>query len=70
MRLQVGHVDIIVSSQRNQTFDEQVFLLHGINIYQYKIVAIKSSVHFKNELTKPNLLIKSAYLAYRKTLKA
>lgn len=47
VRLQVGHVDIIVSSQRNQTFDEQVFLLHGINIYQYKIVAIKSSVHFK-----------------------
>ncbi|WP_195694534.1 M81 family metallopeptidase [Priestia megaterium] len=47
VRLQVGKTDIIVSSLRNQTFDEQVFLLHGINIFDYKIIGIKSSVHFK-----------------------
>lgn len=46
-RLQVGHVDIIVCSVRSQTFDEKVFLLHGIDVTKYKIVALKSSQHFR-----------------------
>jgi microcystin degradation protein MlrC len=46
-RLQAGNVDIIVCSVRAQTFDEQVFLLHGIDIAKYKIVALKSSQHFR-----------------------
>lgn len=46
-RLQVGNVDIIVASVRAQTFDEQVFLLHGIDVTKYKIVALKSSQHFR-----------------------
>lgn len=46
-RLQVGKVDIIVCSVRSQTFDEQVFLLHGIDVTKYKIVALKSSQHFR-----------------------
>jgi microcystin degradation protein MlrC len=47
VRLQVGGVDIIVCSVRSQVFDEQVFLLHGIDIQKYKIVALKSSQHFR-----------------------
>jgi microcystin degradation protein MlrC len=47
VRLQVGNVDIIVCSVRQQTFDEQVFQLHGIDVTKYKIVALKSSNHFR-----------------------
>lgn len=46
-RIQVGGLDIIVGSIRNQVFDEQVFLIHGINVHQRKIVALKSSQHFR-----------------------
>jgi microcystin degradation protein MlrC len=47
IRLQVGNVDVIVCSVRSQTFDDQLFLLHGIDITKYKIVALKSSQHFR-----------------------
>lgn len=46
-RLQVNGVDVIVCSKRSQTFDEQIFLLHGIDVTTYKIVALKSSQHFR-----------------------
>ncbi|MBO9609078.1 MAG: M81 family metallopeptidase [Paenibacillaceae bacterium] len=46
-RLQAGGCDIIVCSVRNQVFDEQIFLLHGIDVRQMKIVALKSSQHFR-----------------------
>ena len=46
-RLQVGNVDVIVASVRSQTFDEQIFQLHGIDVSKYKIVALKSSQHFR-----------------------
>lgn len=46
-RLQVGGVDIIVCSKKEQVFDEQIFLLHGIDVSKYKIVALKSSQHFR-----------------------
>lgn len=47
VRLQVGGVDILVCSVKSQVLDEQVFLLHGIDISKYKIVALKSSQHFR-----------------------
>ncbi|MBP1988538.1 MlrC C-terminal domain-containing protein [Paenibacillus eucommiae] len=47
VRLQVDGIDIIVCSVRNQVFDEQIFVLHGIDIRQMKIVALKSSIHFR-----------------------
>ena len=46
-RLQVGGLDIIVCSVKSQVLDEQIFLLHGIDIKKYKIVALKSSQHFR-----------------------
>jgi microcystin degradation protein MlrC len=46
-RLVIGGVDVLVCSVSSQTFDEQVFLLHGIDVSQYKIVALKSSQHFR-----------------------
>lgn len=46
-RLVIGGIDVIVSSIRTQTLDAEVFLLHGIDVTRYKIVAIKSSNHFR-----------------------
>ncbi len=46
-RLIIGGIDVLVSSVRTQTLDAEVFLLHGIDVTRYKIVAIKSSNHFR-----------------------
>jgi microcystin degradation protein MlrC len=47
-----GHgIDIIVGSERSQTFDTEVFLLNGIDVTRYKIVALKSSQHFRAGFT-------------------
>lgn len=46
-RLTVGNVDIIVAGTRIQTFDDQLFKLVGIDITQYRLVALKSIQHFK-----------------------
>ncbi|MGE5704478.1 MAG: M81 family metallopeptidase, partial [Clostridia bacterium] len=47
VRLQAGGVDIIVCSVKTQVIDEQIYLLHGIDVTTYKIVALKSSQHFR-----------------------
>jgi microcystin degradation protein MlrC len=46
-RLQIGGIHVLVSSSRQQTLDEEVFLLNGIDVRRYKIVALKSSQHFR-----------------------
>lgn len=46
-RLVVDGVDIIVGSESVQTFDAELFLLHGIDISRYKIIALKSQNHFR-----------------------
>lgn len=46
-RLVVEGLDIIVCSVKSQVLDEQIFLLHGIDIASYNIVALKSSQHFR-----------------------
>jgi microcystin degradation protein MlrC len=47
VRLQANGVDILVCSVKTQVLDEQIFLLHGIDVTAYKIVALKSSQHFR-----------------------
>ena len=46
-RLVIGNVDVLVSSIRAQTFDAEVFLLHGIDVRRYRLVALKSTQHFR-----------------------
>jgi len=46
-RLRIGDMEFLVSSRRQQTLDEEVFLLNGIDVRRYKIVALKSSHHFR-----------------------
>ncbi|WP_274381479.1 MlrC C-terminal domain-containing protein [Paenibacillus mesophilus] len=47
VRLQAEGLDFIVCSVRNQVFDEQVFLLHGLDVRAMKLVGLKSSHHFR-----------------------
>jgi len=46
-RLVIGNVDVIVSSIRTQTLDQEPFLLHGIDVTRYKVVCLKSQQHFR-----------------------
>ena len=45
--LEVGNVSIVVASFRTQTFDDGPFLTAGVDWTQKRIVALKSSQHFK-----------------------
>ena len=42
-----GTVEVIVTQHRSQTFDEEVFRLHGIDVRDKRIVCLKSSNHFR-----------------------
>lgn len=46
-RLVVKGMDVIVASNRSQTFDTEPFLAVGIDVMRYKYVALKSSNHFR-----------------------
>lgn len=46
-RLVIGGIDVIVSSNRSQTFDPEVFAQLGIDVMRYALVALKSSNHFR-----------------------
>ncbi len=46
-RLIIGNVDVLVGSRRSQTLDAQLFLLHGIDVRTYRVVALKSQQHFR-----------------------
>jgi len=46
-RLVIGNVDVIVGSRRAQTFDPEVFQLHGIDVRRLRIAALKSQQHFR-----------------------
>jgi microcystin degradation protein MlrC len=46
-RLVIGNVDVLVASLRSQTLDAEVFLLHGIDVTRCRIVALKSTQHFR-----------------------
>ena len=45
-RLVVGNVDVLVGSERHQTIDAELFLLHGIDVTRCRVVALKSQNHF------------------------
>jgi microcystin degradation protein MlrC len=45
--LRIGNVDVIVASKREQSYERNVFDSHGIDIDACRIVAVKSSAHFR-----------------------
>lgn len=58
VRLTINGVDVIVCSVKSQVLDEQIFLLHGIDISNNKIIGLKSSQHFRAafELLSSNII--------------
>lgn len=46
-RLQINGVDVVVCSTNAQALDEQIFLLHGIDFTNFRVVGLKSSQHFR-----------------------
>ncbi len=46
-RLVVQGIDVIVASRRSQTMDPEPFLALGIDVNRYRVVALKSSNHFR-----------------------
>ena len=46
-RLRIGGVDVLVASRSQQVFDPEIFKLHGIDVARQRIVALKSSHHFR-----------------------
>ena len=38
---------IIVASVQNQTYDDQAFVVGGVDINQYQVLGLKSTQHFK-----------------------
>lgn len=47
-RLRIGGVDVVVSSLPSQTFDPEVFLLHGIDVTRYRTIGLKGGQHFRS----------------------
>ena len=45
--LRVNDIDVLVTTGRNQTFDPVIFRTHGIDVTRYRIIALKSSIHFR-----------------------
>lgn len=47
VRLTAEGIDVVVASRAIQTFDPNLFSLHGIDVTKCKIVGLKSSAHFR-----------------------
>lgn len=45
--LGIGNMDLIISEQRHQPFDPEVFVKHGLDYREYDIVALKSTNHWR-----------------------
>ena len=46
-RLRIGHVDVIVTELKSQLLDDEMLKLHDMPMDRYKVIAIKSSQHFR-----------------------
>ena len=46
-RLRVGNVEFIVTTKRFQVYDDRPFLMTGADLKDYRVVGLKSLVHFR-----------------------
>jgi len=46
-RLRTGNVEFIVTTKRFQVYDDRPFLMTGADLKDYKVVGLKSQVHFR-----------------------
>ena len=47
VRLRQGNVEVIVVSDRFQTYDDRPFIMTGCDMSQYKVLGLKSMNHFR-----------------------
>ncbi len=47
VRLRQGNVEVIIVSERFQTYDDRPFIMTGCDMSQYKILGLKSMNHFR-----------------------
>ena len=47
VRIRVENVDIIIATNRVQTFDDRPFVITGADVADYRYVALKSTQHFR-----------------------
>ncbi|NLZ56149.1 MAG: M81 family metallopeptidase [Clostridiaceae bacterium] len=47
VRLQIGNVDVVVSTQRAQEMDKRPFEIVGIDVTELRIIGLKSTHHFR-----------------------
>ncbi|RVG19736.1 M81 family peptidase [Sinorhizobium meliloti] len=59
-RLQIGGIDVIVVSERHQPIDTEIFLIHGIDVSRYHVVALKCTNHWRAGFAK---VVKRDFLA-------
>ncbi|AVC45450.1 M81 family peptidase [Rhizobium leguminosarum bv. viciae] len=59
-RLQIGGIDVIVVSERHQPIDTEIFLIHGIDVTRYRIIALKCTNHWRAGFAK---VVKRDFLA-------
>ena len=49
--IEIHNIHVLVCSKPVQTADQSVFLHMGIDLSNYRLIAVKSSVHFRNHYT-------------------
>ncbi|UVK35920.1 M81 family metallopeptidase (plasmid) [Mesorhizobium sp. AR10] len=59
-RLHIGGIDVVVVSERHQPIDTEIFLIHGIDVTRYRIIALKCTNHWRAGFAK---VVKRDYLA-------
>ena len=45
--VQIGNMDLILSEQRHQPFDDEIFKKHGIDYHDYAFIGLKSTNHWR-----------------------
>jgi microcystin degradation protein MlrC len=45
--IKVGEVDVVITSRPQQTFDAEIFTLHGIDPTRCSVIGLKSAIHFR-----------------------
>jgi microcystin degradation protein MlrC len=59
-RLQISGIDVVVVSERHQPIDTEIFLIHGIDVTRYRIIALKCTNHWRAGFAK---VVKRDFLA-------
>jgi len=60
--LEINGVHVVISSRKVQAADQEMFLHLGVDFTDYRVIALKSSVHYQahfNDITKRHIIVES-----------